>query len=104
MKDMAHSICLVKLYQTTVRKNFRFFVSDYLNIDLLQYESHNSTNDFFNSMVSHSFLSYILQPTRVTDHSATVIDNIFFNITDYETYSGNITTLVADHFAQFLII
>ena len=58
-------------------------------------------------MVSHSFLPYILQPTKVTDHSATVIDNIFSNITDYEThetYSGNITTLVADHFAQFCLI
>ena len=74
------------------------------NIDLLQYESHNSTNDFLNSMVSYSFLPYILQPTRVTDHSASDIDNILSNITDYETYSGNITTLVADHFAQFLII
>ena len=64
----------------------------------------NSTNDFLNSMVSHSFLPDILQPTRITDHSATVIDNIFSNITDYETYNGNITNLVADHFAQFLII
>ena len=30
MRDMAHSICLIKLYQITMRKNFRFFVSDYL--------------------------------------------------------------------------
>ena len=27
---MAHSICLIKLYQITMRKKFRFFVSDYL--------------------------------------------------------------------------
>ena len=51
-------------------------------------------------MVSHSFLPYIHQPSRVTDHSATIIDNIFSNITDYETVSGNI----AYHFAQFLLI
>ena len=30
MWDMAHSICLIKLYQITMRKKFRFFVSDYL--------------------------------------------------------------------------
>ena len=30
MRDMAHSICLIKLYQITMRKNFRFFVSDHL--------------------------------------------------------------------------
>ena len=50
-------------------------------------------------MVFHSFLPYILQPTRVTDHSATVIDIMFSNIPDHETYKGNITTLVADSFA-----
>ena len=50
------------------------------NIDLLKYESHNCTNDFINSLVSHSFLPYILQPTRATDHSSTIIDNISFQI------------------------
>ena len=30
MRDMAHSICLIKLYQITMRTKFRFFVSDYL--------------------------------------------------------------------------
>ena len=44
---------------------------------LLQYDSHNPTNDFINSMVLHSFPPYIHQPSRVTDHSATIIDNIF---------------------------
>ena len=32
MREMAHSICLIKLYQIKMRKNFRFFVSDYLNL------------------------------------------------------------------------
>ena len=74
------------------------------NIDLLQYESHNSSDEFFNTIISHSFLPYILQPTRVTYHSSTVIDNIFSNISDFETLSGDITTIIADHFAQFLLI
>ena len=74
------------------------------NIDLLQYESHNNINEFLNTIISHSFLPHILQPTRVTDHSSTFIDNIFSNITDFKTISGNITTLIADHVAQFLLI
>ena len=36
MRDMAHSICPIKLYQITMRKNFRFFVSDYLNVSFIQ--------------------------------------------------------------------
>ena len=55
------------------------------NINLLNYESHNE-----NSMVSHYLLPHILQPTRVTDHSATIINNIFTNTIELNTVSGNI--------------
>ena len=40
-------------------------------------------------MISHYLLPHILHPTRVTDHSATVIDNIFSNNTVHESVSGN---------------
>ena len=81
---------------TKIDKNkYAVFLMGDFNIDLLKYESHNYINDFINSLVSHSFLPYILQPTRVTDHSSTIIDNIFSDITDYENSSGNITTLTA---------
>ena len=75
--------------QLNKEKQSIFILGDF-NFDLLQYETHNLTN--------------VLQPTRVTDHSSTVIDNIFSNITDFETTNGNITTMIADHFAQFLIV
>ena len=74
------------------------------NLNLLNYETHTHTNDFVNSMVSHCIIPHILQPTRVTDHSATVTDNFFSNVTDYETTSGNILNQVADHYSQFLIL
>ena len=74
------------------------------NINLLECEHHTDTNNSVNSMVSHYLLPYILHPTRVTDHSATVIDNIFSNVTDCETISGNIFNQIADHYSQFLII
>ena len=74
------------------------------NINLLGYESDSETNDFINTMVSHYLLPYILHPTRVTDLSATIIDNIFSNVCEFETISGNIMAQLADHFAQFLIM
>ena len=55
-------------------------------------------------MISKSFLPYILQPTRVTDHSATVLDNIFSNVTDCQTVSGELTTLISYHFILFFVI
>ena len=65
-------------------------MGDY-NIDLLQYEHSSLDNDFITMIISKSFLPYILQPTRVTDHSATVIDNIFSNVAECQTVSGMIT-------------
>ena len=76
-------------------------MGDY-NIDLLQYEHSSLSNDFMNMMISKSFLPCILQPTEVADLSATVIDNIFSGVTDCQTVSGNLTTLISDHFIQFL--
>ena len=74
------------------------------NINLLNYEAHSETNDFINLMVSHHLLLYVLHPTRVTDHSATIIDNIFSTNCEYNTVSGNLLSQISDHFPQFLII
>ena len=84
--------------QLNKEKQSIFIMGDF-NFDLLQYESHNLTNDFITTVTSNSFFPYVLQPTKVTDHSSTVIDNTFPNITDFETTSGNITAMIADHFA-----
>ena len=73
------------------------------NLNLLNYESHSDINDFINTMVSHYLLPYVLHPTRVTVHSSTVIDNIFSNITDFDTKSGNILCDISDHFPQILV-
>ena len=65
------------------------FVMGDFNINLLSYDRHTDTYDFINSMVSPYLLPYILHPTRVTDHSTTVIDNIFSNMTDSDTERVN---------------
>ena len=50
------------------------------NINLLNYNEHQPTNEFLDSLASNSIIPYILQPTRVTSHSKTLIDNIFSNV------------------------
>ena len=42
----------------------------------------------------------ILQATRVTENSETLIDNIFFN----SSSTGDITHSISDHLVQFLIL
>ena len=52
---------------------------------------------------SYNLLPYITLPTRITDRSQTLIDNIFSNSTSTNIISGNLTTSVSDHLPQFFI-
>ena len=48
-------------------------------------------------------LPLILQPTRITSHSNTLIDNIFSNVNNPGIISGNLTAIISDHLPQFAI-
>ena len=51
-------------------------------------------------MTSSGFLPRILQPTRISEQSSTVIDNIYDNNLEQEIISGNILIQFADHLVQ----
>ena len=70
----------------------------------MNYNYHNPTNEFLDSLASNSFIPLILQPTRITSHSNTLIDNIFSNIIDPDIISGNLTATISDHLPQFAIV
>ena len=70
----------------------------------MNYHEHNRTNEFLDSLVSNSFIPLILQPNRITNHSNTLIDNIFSNVIDPDIISGNLTATISDHLPQFAII
>ena len=70
----------------------------------MNYNDHQPTNDFLDSLASNSIIPYILHPTRITSHSKTIIDNIFSNYISHEIISGNITANISDHLPQFLLV
>ena len=74
------------------------------NLDVLKFETHPITNDFLDTLGSCFFQPQILQPTRITDHSSTLIDNIFFNSIDYFLIGGNIVYDLTNDLPNFLII
>ena len=78
-----------------------FLLGDF-NINLLNYNEHQPTNEFLDSLASNSIIPYTLQPTRITSHSKTLIDNIFSNVLSFEAISGNITATISDYLPQFL--
>ena len=76
-----------------------FLLGDF-SVNLLNYNDHNQTNEFLNSLASNSFIPVILQPTRITSHSNTLIDNIFSNVIDPGIISGNLIATISDHLPQ----
>ena len=80
----------------TGKTKLTIIAGDY-NLDLLKAESHVPTGDFLNSLLSHSFLPMIRYPTRITETSATLLDNIFINSMYHDIDSAILYTDISDH-------
>ena len=81
-----------------------YFMGDF-NIDLLKSESCDFSNRFSEQFSTSSFFPLITRPTRITEHTATLIDNIFTNDLEQIEYSKNglIFTDISDHLPIFHI-
>ena len=80
------------------------FVCGDFNIDLLKSSEHKKTAEFIDTMFSLGFYPLILKPSRITKDSATLIDNIFVNITEGKINSGLLVTDVSDHLPVFAVL
>lgn len=72
------------------------------NIDLLKCPNHPPTEQFLNLLYSHNHRPLIYRPTRVTSHSATLIDNIFSNMNNF-AHCDVILMEISDHFPVFAL-
>ena len=74
-------------------------------INLLNHGYHTLTDDFINLMFSSHFMPSTLHPTRITNASSTLIDNILLiNVTDCNILSGNLLSMISGHLPQFAIL
>ena len=71
------------------------------NINLLNTNSHDKSNEFVDLMFSHNLYPLITKPTRISSTTATLIDNIFCNSIDRTINSGVIIADISDHFPIF---
>ena len=71
------------------------------NIDLLKYNNHAKTNNFIDNLIANGMIPLVTKPTRITDHSATLIDHVYTNKIDKHIETGIIITDVSDHFGTF---
>ena len=84
-------------------ENKESYIMGDFNIDLLKFQRHDNTKHFIESMLRTGHLPVITKPTRITDHSATLLDHIYSNSISINYQSGIIITDVADHFGTFYV-
>ena len=78
--DDFNKIFLNKLLEKVSKEQKSVYLLSDFNVNLLNYNDHPPTNEFLDSLASNPVIPYILQPTKIADHSETLIDNIFSNV------------------------
>ena len=78
------------------KKHHIYLAGDY-NINLLKIKERKSYEEFFDRMIQNGFLPKITTPTRITDHSKTVIDNIYSNKMDTDEKTCILLNHISDH-------
>ena len=101
--------CINSVLDTIHNSNIELcFMAGDFNIDLIKYDDFYPSQEFLDMLISYTFLPTIYSPTRVTSHTATLIDNIFCYQKKPKTnqiiFSGNIYSDISDHFPNFLLL
>ena len=95
------------LLKINMEKSQAFVCGDF-NIDGLKAAANRPTSDFYNCLMTNNFLPCITLPTRITDSTMTLIDNILSNTNARSTFevmlSGNIYSDISDHLPNFIIV
>jgi hypothetical protein len=100
MKDFNDKL---ELFLDNTNASKTYIIGDF-NIDLLTHQIDNHVKDFVNLMYLHSFQPIINRPTRITESSATLIDNIWTNSVINNKYNyGILISDLSDHFPIYSI-
>ena len=78
-----------------------------ININLLD-ENNHKVNQYINNLLEKNFIPCITLPTRIRNHSATLIDHIFIRcpkkLLQNKCSSGNLITDITDHLPNFTFL
>ena len=74
----------------------------HLNIDLIKSNESHVCN--FVDTLSNFLLPHINLPTRISNTSQTLIDNILISSHSFKSISGNFISEISDHLSQFVIL
>ena len=74
------------------------------NVDLIKMGTHGPTSDFLETFTAGGFYPLVSLPTRLTDTTATLIDNIMTNNLEAKMETGLVTVRVSDHLPIFAFV
>ena len=73
-------------------------------IDLLKVNTNKHYGEHFDEIISQGFIPKITLLTRISEHSSTLIDNIFTSNIDEKESSGILLNQISDHQMIFTLI
>jgi len=68
------------------------------NLDCLSYQTNAHVTDYIDLLFSYGFLQTVTRPTRVTSHSAKIIDHIVSNCPEFLNSTYIFVEDISDHF------
>ena len=89
---------------TRTLNNTNCYIMGDFNMDLLKLNAHRPTSDYLEGLTSMGFFPLISLPTRLTDTTATLIDNIWTNKVVSKHGSGIVTVRLSDHLPIFTFL
>ena len=89
---------LQKLNSNRYSNKVKYIVGDF-NQDLIKFENDVDCQNLVDNAHNHGFEQLISRPTRITEHSATLIDHVYTNNIDSTLSCNIITTDLSDHLA-----
>ena len=61
------------------RQGYDVYIAGNINQDFFQYSTDKLTSDYLDMLLNLGYMPIITKATRITDHSATLIDHIYTN-------------------------
>ena len=93
----------IKQLFTDLSMRKSIFVCGDVNIAILKHESNIAAKSFLDTMYSIGLYPLIDRPTRISNHSFSLIDNIFTNVVNQTTLSGILLSDITDHLPIFVL-
>lgn len=100
---MGHSVQVPHYLMFNINSKKDVIICGDFNVNFLKANNHKATREFIEELFSINLYPLITKPSRITERSATLIDNIYTNILDNNLISGLLLNDISDHLPIFMI-